>query len=151
MKSKSTEHPPGNLVDGNKENYAYSYAQPDGIWIRVMLPELTKITRIGIVNRMRCCTDDIVPPDERCTDYECKRYIIGISVSIKMQDVTSDVVVTSCGTITIDNNFHIFKCVGRGNVVELRKDGDVDQQNIAEIEVFKDIPAPGYDILNNII
>ena len=35
---------------------------------------------------------------------------------------------------------------GHGDVVELSKDGDVVEQNIAEIDAFG-IIAPGYDII----
>ena len=56
---------------------------------------------------------------------------------------------TFCGTITEDQDnedIYTFGCTGRGDVVELRKDGVVGIQNIAEIEVFRIIYARGYDI-----
>ena len=115
-----------NLVDGNYDNFAGTNNVEDGIWIRVKLPEVALIQQIKIHNRKGCCQERI----------------IGLSVFIKMQEV----VVTSCGTITSIENIYTFDCAGRGDVVELSNDGHGNVY-IAEIEVFRIIAAPGYDII----
>ena len=95
----------------------------------VKLTEVALIQQIKIHNRKDCCQERIV----------------GMSVFIKMQEVN----VTSCGTITEVQNMYTFECtrdMENGDVVELSKDGDVVEQNIAEIDAFG-IIAPGYDII----
>ena len=126
MKNYWQKYPPGYLVDGKYNNFAHTYTVNDGIWIRVKLPEVAMIQQIKIHNRGDCC----------------KNRIVGMSVFIKMQEV----VVTSCGNITEVQGIYTFDCSGRGDVVELSKDGDVVKQNIAEIEIFRILP--GYNIMN---
>ena len=123
MKMNWPEYPPENLVDGNYNNFAHTSPEKDGIWIRAKLPEVALIQQIKIHNRKVYHQDRI----------------IGMSVFIKMQEVE----VTSCGIITEVQDIYTFECAGRGDVVELSKDGDVVQQSIAEIELFGIIPAPG--------
>ena len=51
MKSQWDEYPSSNLIDGDKTNFAHSYEQSDGMWIRVTLASYSAITRIVITNR----------------------------------------------------------------------------------------------------
>ena len=104
------------LIDNDLNNFAHTLDSTNGVWIRVKLAQVDTIKQINIYNRNSCCQDRIV----------------GLSVYIKRDDT----VVTDCGQINHATSSYMFNCVGLGNVVELRADGHVSQQNIAEIKVF---------------
>ena len=55
-----------------------------------------------------------------------------MSVYIKYDDET----ITTCGQITTAAASYDYSCSGDGNVVELSQEGEVGQQNIAEIAVY---------------
>ena len=104
-----------NLIDGNYDNIAHTTDVNDGIWIRVNLAQTSQVFKIAIYNRKDCCKDRIT----------------GISVYIKQNDKD----VKYCATIKAKIDKYVFVCRGLGNVIELRADGSISAQNIAEIEV----------------
>ena len=104
------------LIDENIDNFAHTVVSTTGIWIRVKLAKPEAIKQITIYNRNGCCTTRI----------------IGLSVYIKLDEN----IITSCGSITVDKLKYELDCDGKGNVVELSAEGEIDQQNIAEIEVY---------------
>ena len=116
MKNEWGDYPATNLIDGNLDNFAHTYAVSDGMWIRVTLPSYSSVNRIVVHNR-----------------YGYTNRIIGMSVYIKYNEQ----ITATCGEITVgaavyDND----SCSGEGNVVELSQEGEVGAQNIAEIEVY---------------
>lgn len=110
-------YPASNLVDGDYNTIAHTRATNSGIWLRVQLESIGHINLIKIHNRKDCCKDRI----------------IGLSVFIKRGDLRE---IEKCTTITEEKDVYEIECTGQGRIVEISKEGDVDDQNIAEIEVF---------------
>ena len=118
MKNEWEGYPAANLIDGNLDNFAHTYAVSDGMWIRVTLPSYSSVSRIVVYNREHSC---------------CKGRIIGMSVYIKYNEL----ITATCGNITTEALVYDYdSCSGEGNVVELSQEGEVGAQNIAEIEVY---------------
>ena len=67
---------------------------------------------------------------DRTNDVQAR--IIGMSLYIKYNNET----ITTCGQITAAALSYDYSCSGDGNVVELSQEGQVGEQNIAEIEVY---------------
>ena len=109
-------YPPSNLYDGITYNFAHSFDESDGMWVRVNLAYRSSIKKILIYNREECCQNRIV----------------GASVYIKAREKD----VKKCGTITSTKTLYSFDCEEEGDSVEIRQEGFVNQWNIAEIEVF---------------
>ena len=116
MKQNWDIYPPANLFDGNIYNFAHSYPDEDGMWMRVHLENRSKVSKIIVNNRQECCRDRIV----------------GASIFIKL----GDKYIKECGKIYTEELLYTFDCMGEGDVVELSQKGTVDQWNIAEIQVF---------------
>ena len=116
MKQNWDLYPPANLFDGNIYNFAHSYPDENGMWMRVHLEKQSKVSKIVVNNRQECCRDRIV----------------GASIFIK----SGDKYVKECGKIYSEELLYTFDCMGEGDVVELSQNGTVDQWNIAEIQVF---------------
>ena len=106
------------LIDGNYDTYTHTEAGSTGIWIAVKLAQPERISKIRIVTG---------------EDFEgCLGMIVGLSVYIKLDEN----IVKECGTIDEDKIYYTIGCEEIGNIVELSKEGNVDCQNIIEIEVF---------------
>ena len=116
MKRYWTIYPPSNLHDGITSNFAHSFDEYDGMWVRVNLAYRSNITTILIHNRKDCCQSRIV----------------GATVYIKSGEED----VKKCGTITYAKTLYSFNCEEKGDSVEIRQEGYVNQWNIAEIEVY---------------
>ena len=131
MKTFHPSYPAGLLIDNNTINFAHTQSSTTGIWIRVKLEKPAAIKQIKIYNRYGCCKDRMV----------------GLSVYIKLDEN----IITSCGSIENTMDMYTFDCDGNGNVVELSAEGQIQEQNIAEIEVFG-IPGGVYiiNLLSNI-
>ena len=109
-------YPPSNLHDGITNNFAHSFDETDGMWVRVNLAYHSSIKKILIYNRKECC----------------QTRIVGASVYIKAGEKD----VKKCGTIASTKTLYSFDCEGEGDSVEIRQEGFVNQWNIAEIEVY---------------
>ena len=132
MKNSWDQFPPSNLIDGDRNNFAHSEIESDGMWIRINLEQCSIITKLIVYNR------------EGNIQYINR--IVGASVFIKR----GDEYVKNCGKINSAQNSYIFNCEGDGNVIEISQEGTVDYWNIAEIEVYGNpvkIPCPGLDLL----
>ena len=131
MKNFEPLYPAGHLIDNNINNFAHTLLTTTGIWIRVKLEKPAAIKQIKIYNRYDCCKDRIV----------------GLSVYIKLDEN----IMTSCGSIENTMDMYTFDCDGKGNVVELSAEGQIEPHNIAEIQVLG-IPGGIYiiNLLSNI-
>ena len=127
MKRYWSIYPPSKLHDGYLNNFAHSYPESDGMWVRVYLKERVHVTKILVYNRASCCQDRIVGP----------------SVLIK----SGNEYVTNCGGLNSARMSYELHCSGEGDVVEISQAGAVGEWNLAEIRVYgKPIigPKPGY-------
>ena len=117
MKRHWSAYPPRNLVDGNLRNFAHSFPESNGMWVRMNLSYNSRVTRVKVYNRHNCC----------------RHRIVGASVFVK----SGADYVHKCGEITTIKTSYEFSCrLSEGDVVELSQEGRVDQWNIAEIEVY---------------
>ena len=102
MKNFQPEYPPSNLHDGDLSNFALSSPEQDGMWVRVNLKELYRITKIVVYNRISSFRDRI----------------IGASIFIK----SGDDLVSNCGKIESTRYAYSFHCSTKGDGVEIRQD-----------------------------
>merc|ERR1712003_482653 len=109
MKNFRRSYPPQQLIDGNLNNFAHSIAEEDGMWVRVSLLETSSVSKIIIHNRHDCCKDTIIRS----------------SLFIK----SGEDYVRDCGTIRKERDSYEFNCIGKGDAVELKQEGNVGSWN----------------------
>ena len=116
MKNSHKLYPPQRLIDGKLGSFGASNKEENGMWVRVYLEEPHIVIKIIVYNRQDCCKDRL----------------IGVSVFIKLGNKT----VTDCGKFKDVKDFYEFDCKGEGSLIELNKEGEVGEWNLAEIVIY---------------
>ena len=115
-KDYKDKFPPNNIKDGDLQSFVFTSNGTDGIWIRVFLDRVSNINHIKVFNRPACCMGRI----------------IGMSLYIKNGDKNTKF----CGKLNEKQEIYTFHCQGLADTVEISAQGNVIEQNIAEIVVF---------------